>query len=67
MQAYQIANTGTLQGGVVMATSSGLGRDAGSEEAARKRELRLLKIGMWERYGSSKAFFSGKTWLNPCA
>ncbi|KAH3721365.1 cyclic AMP-responsive element-binding protein 1-like isoform X2 [Dreissena polymorpha] len=43
MQAYQIANTGTLQGGVVMATSSGLGRDAGSEEAARKRELRLLK------------------------
>jgi len=44
MQAYQIA-PGTLPQGVVMATNStGLSsRDAAGEEAARKRELRLLK------------------------
>lgn len=45
MQAYQIASAGTLPQGVVMATNStAIGsRDAASEEAQRKRELRLLK------------------------
>jgi hypothetical protein len=45
MQAYQIATPGTLPQGVVMATNSTatLSRDAASEEASRKRELRLLK------------------------
>ncbi|KAL4222450.1 Cyclic AMP-responsive element-binding protein 1 [Mactra antiquata] len=45
MQAYQIATPGTLPQGVVMATNSTAisSRDAASEEAARKRELRLLK------------------------
>lgn len=45
MQAYQIASAGGLPQGVVMATqSASLGsRDAASEEAQRKRELRLLK------------------------
>lgn len=44
MQAYQIS-TGSLPQGVMMATNSApLGsRDSGSEEASRKRELRLLK------------------------
>lgn len=45
MQAYQIATQGTLPQGVVMATNSTAisNRDAASEEASRKRELRLLK------------------------
>ncbi|XP_052804990.1 cAMP-responsive element modulator-like isoform X2 [Mya arenaria] len=45
MQAYQIATPGTLPQGVVMATNNTAlsSRDAASEEAARKRELRLLK------------------------
>ena len=45
VQAYQIATTGTLPQGVVMATNS-TGISSGnlaSEEAQRKRELRLLK------------------------
>lgn len=45
MQAYQIATSGTLPQGVVMATSNASlpASNSGSEEASRKRELRLLK------------------------
>ena len=50
MQAYQIATAGSLPQGVVMATTGSAAISSPqqlSEEAARKRELRLLK----NRYG----------------
>lgn len=45
VQAYQIATSGALPQGVVMTTAGGAiaSQQQMSEEAARKRELRLLK------------------------
>uniref|UniRef100_A0AAY4BQK3 BZIP domain-containing protein n=1 Tax=Denticeps clupeoides TaxID=299321 RepID=A0AAY4BQK3_9TELE len=45
VQAYQIrtANTGAIAPSVVMASSPGLPSQGGTEEATRKREVRLMK------------------------